>query len=109
MQRVLVKDGVVAILRHLLMKTCKYSSKRVRSRYAFMLFKALTFETKSAYQTETRMQQSTQVDFIETHDKNTMVDFAGNSVRLTTINEVSMEEPSDDWFNTFWHRKRASL
>jgi len=42
-----------------------------------------------------------------------MVDFtANNSIRLTTINEIneaSIEEQGEDWFNTFWQRKRTDL
>jgi len=34
--------GVVAILRHLVMQSCKFSSRIVRQKYAFMAFRMLT-------------------------------------------------------------------
>jgi|688.fasta_scaffold227251_4 hypothetical protein len=43
------KEGIISILRHLLMTTCKHSSKRIRLRYAFMMFKAVASSVKETY------------------------------------------------------------
>jgi len=92
------------------MQACKYSSKRIRAKYALMMLRALTAETRCNYQTATRLNKATQVeksDLAATMDRTTMVDMP-TSAPLSTINEVSMayEENPDDWFNQFWSRKR---
>ena len=118
---------MVAILHHLLMDKCKHATSRVRKRYAFDLFKALTRKATevqrpkfaSANVSRTREELFSHNDTLnqsnlaaEDNRSHQRGDSRVSHHRASsnTGNKVIITADTEgDWFELFWGRKRQDL
>ena len=101
------------MLRYLLMEKCKNASSRLRKRYAFSLFKAVTRSPDdeiNQYNSAISGRASPHGEFNEILNQSAIsVHNKSGSRHLSKSGETPMVEKDLDWYDLFWAKHRQEL
>ena len=101
------------MLRYLLMEKCKNATSRLRKRYAFSLFRAVTRcpdDEINQYNSAISGRASPHGEFndILNHSAISVHNRSG-SRHLSKSGETTLVEKNMDWFDLFWAKQRREL